>query len=196
MAKVIDEKVKANEEALAKLSSSSIESIVAKESSIEDQEKALQEKLDALATKKAEVVKEKEIIDAEMQKIPPFLATKLLDLQNLDNEIRTSQTKRAEDAKNLKGELVKAELKEDFVNKVLGLKGLGAPKAPGTGKPKVTAEEKQQKIMDSITGGAHTKTEIYKDVGMSQNTRDNLKALVDEGKIVIDGDQKYKLASE
>ena len=130
----IDKKVKGNEEALAKLSASSVESIVTKESALSEQRKALEEKLKALDVKDVEIKKEKATIDVEMKKVPPFLASRILEIQELDAKIKKSQEDRAEQAKNLKGDLTKANLKEDFINKVLGIRGFGT--GAGTGGKK------------------------------------------------------------
>ena len=181
-----DKKVEENVEALEQLSASSVESIVAKEQSIEDQEKALQEKLDALKAKKADVEKEKTEITTEMQKIPPFLAKQLLELQTLDDTIRNQQKSRFEMAKNLKGDLVKADLREDFVNKVLGLKGL-APKV-ATGGKKGDLEPHILELLDANPGGLK-KADLAKmaEEKFGHNRGSVSRVLADESKYVAGG---------
>lgn len=185
MAKQIDETVKEGEEALAKLSASSVESIVAQESNIEEQKKALQEKIDALETKEKAFEAEKKSVDAEMQKIPPFLAKKLLDLQIIDDEIRASRTKRDEAARNLKGDLVKADLKEDFVNKVLGLKGIG-PKS-GSGK-KGELEPHILEILGDNPGGMTKKSLVVAvETKFGHNKGSISRVLADQSEYVAGG---------
>ncbi len=174
---------------MAKLSI--LEPLEAKEESYEQQIKELQEKIENAKKMKDTVASERKQIEAELKKLPPILAKgiknieeKQAELGKLQNELDTLKHDWVEEAK-------KSKISDALIEKLTKHK---APKTSNGGNKKLSPEEKQEAILKAVSEGNDTLAKIQDSVGMSQNTRDNLKALVDNGKLLKDeATGKYSL---
>lgn len=190
--KATEEKIKAGEEAKKEVDIGALQPLADREERIVKQIADMQAKMDALKEQQDTATKEKTEIEAELKKVPPIVTKGLKDLADYDVQIKDLTTKRADQAKNLKEEMTKLKVKESFISTLLGTRGFATgKKAGGT---RVSAEEKQQKIVDAINAGNNNLTKIQVECGMSQNTRDNIKALVDDGKITATETGIYSVA--
>lgn len=187
-AKKIEQEVAANVEALEKLSASSVASIVVKEENIEQQEKDLELKLQALKDKKVDIKKEKAEIASEFEKLPAYLATKVVELQALDSKIKALQNTRTEQAKNIKPDMISTGLKEDFINKVLGIRGFGTSAGTGEGGKKGELEPAILAILDKHPTGIK-KSELVNEVVATHGYNKGAvsRVLADESKYVAGG---------
>jgi chromosome segregation ATPase len=187
-----EEKVKQGLEAKKAVDIGALQPLAEREERMDKQMADMQAKMDALKEQKDNAIKEKTEIQAELKKVPPIVTKGLEDLANYDKQIKELTTKRADQASGLKEEMTKLKVKESFINTLLGTRGFAAGKKGG-GK-RISADEKQGKIVDAINAGNNNLTKIQAEVGMSANTRENIKALVDSGKITVSETGIYAVA--
>lgn len=185
MVKDTEKEIKKGEDKKQELEVGILSPFKARESRIEDELKAAEEKIKQLRENKKKAEDERKGIESELRKLPPVLAKgiknieeKQVELAKLQNELDTLKEGWQVEAK-------KSNIKEDFINKLLGKRSFGL-KPVGEHKARVSPEEKQTAILKAVGEGNDNVTKLYQEVGMSQNTRDNIQALITAGKLKKD----------
>ncbi|TAN37380.1 MAG: hypothetical protein EPN25_15425 [Nitrospirae bacterium] len=158
----------------------------AKEEYYEKQMKELEEKLKSMQEGRDKAVSERKVVESELKKLPAVLASGIKRIEEKESQLVVLEKELDELKKGWVDEAKKNNLKEDFINKIIGKRGFKVSTSAtekSTAKPKVTPEQKQDAILKALVEGHDSVTKLYDVVGMSQNTRDNLKALLDAGKV-------------
>lgn len=184
-----EDKINKNVKAKDELDIGALSGVTAKVDKLDADELALEKRLVEIKEKRTAANAEKAAVEAEVKKIPPVLAGGLKELQALDKKIAEMVATRKTNADGWKVEATKSGVSEGFINKVLGIRATGT----GVGGKKVDSATREEQILNAINEGHDTISKIQDIVGLSQKSRDILKAMEESGKVNRSDAGKYNV---